>query len=187
MNYYTKRFFVVVFYYPTTTAYSNNSLSAKFKYCNFIQIKIKASSPSRVIFDHVGLESVILGQSGFYAVSDNMVLERPAVNQRGGNMGASDSISRSMPRWNEHKLAQLAAEVDDPDFQRRSSRLDQWRELSRQAAQERNCEVPFPDQIEWLVLHPMCWSFAFFWKIVLSYQWKLLFITGLGQWCIAPK
>ena len=102
-----------------------------------------------------------MGQSGFYAVSDNMVLERPAVNQRGGNMGASDSISRSMPRWNEHKLAQLAAEVDDPDFQRRSSRLDQWRELSRQAAQERNCEVPFPDQIEWLVLRPMCWSFVF--------------------------
>lgn len=94
-----------------------------------------------------------------------MVLERPAVNQRGGNMGASDSISRPMPRWNEHKLAQLAAEVDDQDFQRRSSRLDQWRELSRQAAQERNCEVPFPDQIEWLVLHPMCWSFVFFGKL----------------------
>eukprot|EP00434_Breviolum_minutum_P008342 symbB.v1.2.007361.t1/scaffold451.1/size378644/7 len=60
--------------------------------------------------------------------------------------------AKSIHMWNEHKLAQLAAEVDDPDFQRRSSRLDQWRELSRQAAQERNCEVPLPDQIELLML-----------------------------------
>ena len=58
---------------------------------------------------------------------------------------------RSLPSWNNHKLAELAREEGSSEFRQRASRLDKWRQVALDAGKENNLALKIPDKIEFLV------------------------------------
>ena len=57
------------------------------------------------------------------------------------HQNASTCILHPIPRYNEHRLAQMEAEKAEPSYRSRTGRLDKWKELVRAAQEE--LEMPW--------------------------------------------
>ena len=57
------------------------------------------------------------------------------------------SFFQNPVRWNEHKIAQLNAERETPEYKSRTSRLQKWKELVVQAHKELELPEEAPSRV----------------------------------------
>lgn len=59
---------------------------------------------------------------------------------------------KHLVRWNEKKIKELSMEEDDVKYRKRAGRLDKWKQLAREAADQRaqstGQNITLPESIE---------------------------------------